>query len=63
MAKSIAEDIRRIYFKRVPPANAYAHKEKGEILVVQNKGEDRIEWVFGGPGNPPISKTLFQRKT
>tara|TARA_B100000959_G_scaffold147478_1_gene154838 strand:- start:341 stop:1021 length:681 start_codon:yes stop_codon:yes gene_type:complete len=62
MARSIAEDIRRIYFKRVPPANTYTHKKKGKILVVQEKGEDKIEWVYGGPGNRLYQKHYFRGK-
>ncbi|MCR4288697.1 MAG: DUF3261 domain-containing protein [Candidatus Scalindua sp.] len=62
LAEAIAEDIRRIYFGRVPPANAYAHKEKGKIVVEQKKGEDKIEWVFGGPDNRLYQKHYFRGK-
>jgi hypothetical protein len=62
LAEAIAEDIRRIYFGRVPPANAYAHKEKGKIVVEQKKEEDKIEWVFGGPGNRLYQKHYFRGK-
>jgi len=62
MARSIAEDIRKIYFKRIPPASTNIHTKKGKILMVQEKGEDKTEWVFGGPGNRLYQKHYFRGK-
>ncbi len=59
LADSIVEDIRRIYFNRVPPANAYMYKEESKIFVEQKKGDGKIEWVFGGPENRLYQKHYF----
>jgi len=62
LAEAIAEDIRRIYFERVPPLNVDVSKGKDRIFFEQKKGDGRIEWVFGGPGNRLYKKHYFEGK-
>ncbi len=55
-AGMVAEDIRRIYFDRVPDADAVAHKEKDRIIFRKPVAEGTLEYIFAGENNSLIEK-------
>lgn len=54
--ETVAEDIRKIYFNRLPSESSKVYKKKNEIVFVQDEAGTIIEFVFAGPGNLLVEK-------
>ncbi len=55
-ADAVADDIKKIYFNRLPGAGAKASREKYEIVFARNENGATIEHVFAGAGNLLVEK-------
>lgn len=56
----VAEDIKRIYFDRVPSPEARLIVRKHELIFRQRQGEGTLEYVFAGTGGHLVSKTYLE---
>lgn len=57
MAQAMAEDVRRVYFTRIPAEEAEVFKSKGRIYYRQAAGPGKLEFIFGGPQAALIEKS------
>ena len=55
-AETVAGDIRRIYFDRVPEAGASARKETDRIVFTQPEDDGTLTFVFAGADNNLVEK-------
>jgi hypothetical protein len=55
-AEAVADDIKKIYFNRLPGTGAKASMEKYEIVFARNENGATIEHVFAGAGNLLVEK-------
>jgi len=55
-AEAVADDIKKIYFNRLPGAGAEASAKKYEIVFFRNENGATIEHVFAGAGNLLVEK-------
>jgi len=55
-AEAVADDIKKIYFNRLPGAGAKASKEKYKIVFASDENGATIEHVFAGVGNLLVEK-------
>ncbi|MEW5804645.1 MAG: DUF3261 domain-containing protein [bacterium] len=55
-AQAVADDIRRIYFDRVPVPEARVKKEKYRIIFSQPDEEGTIEYIFAGADSLLVEK-------
>ncbi len=60
-AQAIADDIRRIYFDRIPDPNAEMFKEKYQILFRHQAGGGELEHIFAGSDNM-LTEKRYSRK-
>lgn len=60
IALAIANDIRRIYFDRIPPPEARIYKEKYKIIFRQDDPNGSLEHIFAGEDNRLIEKRYFR---
>lgn len=60
MEAAMAEDMRRVYFERVPPGNAVVSKKKDRIVYEAPSGPGTVQWVFGGPDQALIEKNYHE---
>ena len=58
-ADAVADDIRRIYFDRIPGPEAEVYKKKYKIIFRQPTSEGIMEYVFGGIDNVLIEKRYY----
>lgn len=61
-ADTIAKDIRKIYFDRVPAPGAEIRKKKHRIIFREPKDEGIMEYVFSGAENFLVQKQYYCRK-
>lgn len=59
-AQAVADDIRRIYFDRLPSPRARVRKKKCRIVFRQPGAEGTLEYVFAGADNLLIEKNCYQ---
>jgi hypothetical protein len=59
-AKTVGEDIKRIYFDLVPSPDAKIEIEKYRIVFRQSFGPGVIEYVFAGPGLDLVEKNYSE---
>jgi hypothetical protein len=59
-AKAVADDIRRIYFDRIPDPEAKIREEKYKVIFRQPYAEGTLEYVFAGADNLLIEKHYYQ---
>jgi len=59
-AQVVADDIKRIYFNRVPVATAEVNKKKYKIIFKQPTGSGMIKFVFAGKDNVLIEKCYYE---
>ncbi|MCK4389439.1 MAG: DUF3261 domain-containing protein [Desulfobacterales bacterium] len=59
-ARAVADDIRRIYFDRVPGPEAKVYKEKYKIIFRQATAAGVMEYVFAGIDNALIEKRYYK---
>ena len=62
LVREIAEDIRKIYFDRIPISGAEVYKRKYEIIFKQPFKRGTMEYVFAGDGNLLIEKRYYENK-
>lgn len=55
-AETVAGDIKKIYFDRLPGAGAKASREKYETVFARDENGATIEHVFAGAGNLLVEK-------
>jgi hypothetical protein len=60
IAGAIGDDTRRMYFERVPAAEAGVSKERDRILFQQRAGEGELEFVFAGRDGVLIRKRYYE---
>ena len=60
IARAIGDDTRRMYFERLPAAEASVSKEHHRILFRQQAGEGEIEFVFAGHDGVLIEKSYYE---
>jgi len=58
-ARAVADDIRRIYFDRIPGPEAEVYKKKYKIIFRQPTEAGIMEYVFGGIDNVLIEKRYY----
>lgn len=56
METAMAEDMRRVYFGRVPLGNSAVLKKRNRILYTAPSGKGTLAWVFGGTEQALIEK-------
>ncbi|MEW6379956.1 MAG: DUF3261 domain-containing protein [bacterium] len=59
-AQAVADDIRRIYFDRLPSPEARVRKKKYRIIFRQPGTEGTLEYVFAGADNLLVEKNCYQ---
>ena len=59
-AQAVADDIRRIYFDRIPGPEAEVCKQKHKIIFRQSAGSGIMEYVFAGKDNVLIEKRYYE---
>jgi hypothetical protein len=59
-AKTVGEDIKRIYFDLVPSPDAKIEIEKYRIVFRQSFGSGVMEHVFAGPGQNLVEKSYSE---
>ena len=62
-ANTVGDDIRKIYFDRIPLPEAEVRKKKNKIIFIQQSKTDRIEYVFAGTENVLIEKRFYNQKS
>ncbi len=55
-AEAVGDDIRKIFFDRLPEKEAKIYKRKREIVFAQNKADSTIEYVFAGEDHLLVEK-------
>ena len=60
IAGAIGDDTRRMYFERLPAAEARVSKERDRILFRQRAGEGELEFVFAGRDGVLIRKRYYE---
>jgi hypothetical protein len=60
IAGAIGGDTRRMYFERLPAAEASVSKERDRILFRQREGEGELEFVFAGSDGVLIRKRYYE---
>ncbi|WDN87460.1 hypothetical protein BuS5_00428 [Desulfosarcina sp. BuS5] len=60
-AKMVANDIRSIYFDRIPDKNAEVVKKNKKIIFFQPVNGGTMEYLFGGTGNLLIEKRFIKK--
>ena len=58
--RAVAEDIKRIYFDRVPDPDSEIQKKKHQIIFKQPVEAGRLEYVFAGEDNRLVEKRRFE---
>ena len=59
-ARAVADDIRRIYFDRIPGPEAEVYKKKYKIIFRQPIAAGIMEYVFAGIDNVLIEKRYYE---
>ena len=59
-AQAVADDIKRIYFDRIPDSEAEVCKQKYKIVFRQSAGSGTMEYVFAGPDEVLIEKRYYE---
>ena len=62
IVQAMANDIRNIYFDRVPSSDAGAYKKKYKIIFKQPFSKGEMEYVFAGTDNLLVEKRYFENK-
>ena len=60
LPRAVADDIKRIYFDRVPGPDVEIQKKKHEIIFKQPVEAGRLEYVFAGDDNMLVEKRRFE---
>jgi len=58
----VADDIRKIYFERIPSPEARVYKKPYKIIFRQSAGKNTTEYIFAGADNQLIEKRYYQGK-
>ncbi|MBU0896928.1 MAG: hypothetical protein KJ629_05290 [Candidatus Omnitrophica bacterium] len=56
LSKAVAEDIKRIYFNRIPSKDAQIRKTRNKVIFRHQKDEGILEHVFAGVDKTPPFK-------
>ena len=60
-AKMVADDIRNIYFNRIPDKDAGIVKQNKKIIFFKPVNSGRMEYLFGGNGNLLLEKRFLKK--
>jgi len=61
VAKTVADDIRKIYFDRIPEVDASIQKKSREVVFTQPFSEGKIEYIFTGGGKYLVEKRYKEK--
>ena len=61
-ANAVGDDIRKIYFNRVPSSEAKVCKNKNKIIFIQPSKAGTLEYVFGGAEKVLTEKRFYNQK-
>lgn len=61
-AQAVAEDIRRIYFDRVPPPGAKISRGKYRLSFIEQTAGGEVRYVFAGAGAVLVEKSYLEKK-
>jgi len=60
-AKTVADDIRKIYFGRIPEADARVQKKSREVVFTQPFSDGKIDYIFAGVDTYLVEKRYKEK--
>ena len=61
VARAVADDTRRMYFDRLPSADARVSRERDRILFREEHGPGELEYVFAGSDGVLVEKRYYEK--
>jgi len=61
VARAVGDDTRRMYFDRLPSADARVSRERNRILFREEDGPGELEYVFAGSDGVLVEKRYYEK--